>query len=138
MSSENWGKRAGRARGRPEAQATQVGSVKVEKIAVAPDVFEIWYDGDTGNISFDYDSAQTGNIDETDTATTVEAAFETATSITACTVTGTGTKKDPFVVTLVTPATDGGALTPTLSGWVHTLVNADRQAGPGDRAPDRP
>jgi hypothetical protein len=98
----------------------------------------MWIDGDTGNCVIAYNSDVSGNIDETKTALQVEGAMESSAAVVDCTVTGEGTRKDPWIISMVDPATDDGLATITEAGWVNTVVDADRAPAPGDRAPDRP
>ena len=133
MPTVHFGKRPGRTRGRPEDRATATGKVLFAKLASAPDMFTVVQEGDTNNYVIDYNSDVSGTIDETTSSTQLEAALESSAAVVDCTVTGSGTRKDPFIFTMVDSATDNGPIVAIKTNWKHTVVKADRQDGPGDR-----
>ena len=90
-------------------------------------------EGDTNSYTLTFDSQTTAALDETDGAAELETALELLSSITAVTVTGSGTRKDPFNIAFVNPAGAVTVVTRTLGTWSSTVVVANRQVGPGDR-----
>jgi len=114
-----------------------VGTTVVETVAGVLNVFESFTlvtEGDTGTgFTITIDGNTSGAIDEDDDADAIEVIIEAMTGITACEVTGLGTRKSPFVVTFSNPAGDVAAATSTTTNWSSTVVVAARQVAPGDR-----
>ena len=63
-----------------------------------------WLDATAGEYTLSYGAADSAAIDFDAVAATIETAFELVTGITAVTVTGGGTRKNPFKILFVTPA----------------------------------
>lgn len=102
-------------------------------VANVNETVEIVRLGDTSTFTLSYGGQTTGVLDETTSAAQLEVALELLSTITAVTVTGSGTRKDPFSVLFVTPQGDATAFTANLGTWSSTVVVAARQVGPGDR-----
>lgn len=94
------------------------------------EVVDVTVNGDTGVYTLTFGGQETGDLDIDDNAAAVETALELLSSITAVTVTGSGTRKDPFKVLFVTPSVAVGAITEDFSGLENTIVDADRASAP--------
>jgi hypothetical protein len=90
-------------------------------------------EGDTNSYTLTFGSQTTAAIDEEDNAAAIEVILEAISSITAVTVTGDGSRKNPFNIAFVDPAGEVTVVTRTLGTWSSTVVVAARQVGPGDR-----
>ena len=111
------GKRPGRQRG----VSANVGTFKLDN-ALNDDVnltVTYWFDATSGDYTLSYGGQTSAAIAFDDAAAAVETAFELLSTITAVTVTGGGTHKNPFKILFVTP---GSSLTPVT--YANSLVNA--------------
>lgn len=120
------GKRPGRQRG----VAANVGTFKLTN-ELNDDVnltVSYWFTGTTGNYVLYYGGQFTSSIEWDDNAAAVEAALEALSTITAVTVTGAGTKVNPFKILFVTP---GDTLTPVTytNALVDEWQDATRSSG---------
>jgi len=96
--------------------------------------FALVTEGDTGTgFTITIDGNTSGPIDEDDDADAIEIIIEAITGITACEVTGLGTRKNPFLCVFSNPAGDVAAASTTVTNWSSTVVVAARQVAPGDR-----
>ena len=93
------------------------------------EAFSLVTEGDTGTFTITIDGNESAVIDEEDDADAIELIVEGITGITAVECSGTGTRKDPFIVTFATPAGNVAPATATVSGWSSTVVVAARGAG---------
>jgi len=92
--------------------------------------FTLVTEGDTGTgFTITIDGNTSGAIDEDDDADAIEVIIEAMTGITAAEVTGTGTRKDPFIISFTNPAGDVDPATSTVTNWSSTVVVAARGAG---------
>ena len=92
--------------------------------------FTLVTEGDTGTgFTITIDGNTSGAIDEDDDADAIEIIVEAITGITACEVTGLGTRKSPFIVSFTNPAGDVATATSTVANWSSTVVVASRGAG---------
>ena len=89
-------------------------------------------DGDTGTYALSYGGQTTGNIAAAAVAADIETALELLSTITAVTVTGDGTRKNPFTVVFVTPEGDATMLSATVTSLTNTVVVAARAQGSSD------
>ena len=111
------GKRPGRQRG----VSANVGTFKLDN-ALNNDTdltVTYWFDATSGDYTLSYGGQTSAAIAFDDAAAAVETAFELLSTITAVTVTGGGTHKNPFKILFVTP---GDTLTPVT--YANSLVNA--------------
>ena len=96
------GKRPGRQRG------VSVNSAKWKLdntfLTDADKYCTFWLDATGGEYTLSYGAADSAAIDFDANAATIETAFELVTGITAVTVTGGGTRKNPFKILFVTPS----------------------------------
>ena len=112
--------------------ATGGTAVNVHTTPGVLNVFEIISlvtEGDTGTFTITIDGNESAVIDEEDDADAIEVIVEGITGITAVECTGTGTRKDPFLITFATPAGDVAYASTDVSGWSSTVVVASRGAG---------
>ena len=111
------GKRPGRQRG----VTANVGTFKLSNAEIGDSSLAVtyWFDATSGDYTLSYGGQTTAAIAFDDAAAAVETAFELLSTITAVTVTGGGTHKNPFRITFVTP---GSSLTPVT--FTNSLVNA--------------
>ncbi len=98
-------------------------------VANVYEAFSLVTEGDTGTFTITIDGNESGPIDEADDADAIEIIVEAIVGITAAECTGTGTRKDPFIVSFSNPAGDVEPATATVSGWSSTVVVAARGAG---------
>lgn len=99
------GKRPGRERG-PSGTSRNIAKFKLSnvKLTDAGKTCSFWHDGNTGDYTLLYDGDETANISWEDAAGDLETALEALSSITAVTVFGVGTRKDPFRILFVNPS----------------------------------
>ncbi len=90
------------------------------------EVIKLVTEGDTGTFTITIDGNESAAIDEDDDAAAIELIVEGITGITAVECTGTGTRKDPFLITFATPAGNVATATSTISGWSSTIIAASR------------
>jgi len=85
----------------------------------------LWFDATSGTYTLSYGGQTTAAIAYNANAAAIETAFELLSTITNVTVSGSGTKKDPFSILFVTP---GSSLTAVsgASSLVNAWVDADR------------
>ena len=113
------GKRPGRQRG------VSINDAKYKldntNLTDADKYFTFWLDATGGEYTLSYGAADSAAIDFDANAATIETAFELVAGITAVTVTGGGTRKNPFKVLFVTPSSSLTACTFTpvalVSAW---------------------
>ena len=112
------GKRPGRQRG----VSANVGTIKLnnQKLTDADAYSTLWFDATSGDYKLSYGANASTAIAFDDNAAALEAHIEAITGITAVTVTGGGTQKNPFKILFVTPADTFSAF--TISD--NSLVNA--------------
>ncbi len=89
-------------------------------------------DGDTGTYTLSYGGQTTANIAAAANSATIETRLEALSTITAVTVTGSGTRKNPFKVVFVTPEGDATMITATVTSLSNTVVVAARASGSSD------
>ena len=112
------GKRPGRQRG----VTANVGTIKLnnQNLTDASAYSELWFEATSGDYKLSYGANESTAIAFDDAAAALEVHIEAITGITAVTVTGTGTRKNPFHILFVTPADTFAAF--TISD--NSLVNA--------------
>ena len=109
-----------------------VGTTVVLTLAGVLNVYEAFSlvtEGDTGTFTITIDGNESAVIDEADDADAIELIIEGITGITAAECSGTGTRKDPFIISFSNPAGNVAPATSTVSGWSSTVVVAARGAG---------
>ncbi len=89
-------------------------------------------DGDTGTYTLSYNGNSSGSIAAAANSATIETAIEAIDGVTAVTVTGSGSRKNPFKVVFVTPEGDAYPLIPTVTSLSNTIVVAARAQGASD------
>jgi hypothetical protein len=94
------------------------------------EAFSLVTEGDTGSFTITIDGNTSAAIDKDDDADAIELLVEGITGITAVECSGTGTRKDPFIVTFATPAGNVAPATVTVSNWSSTVVAAARASAP--------
>ena len=109
--------------------ATSTTTLVTEGIKDLDGFVSVEVQGDTNTYTLSYGGQTTGVLDEDDDAAALEVALELLSTITAVTVTGSGTRKDPFQVEFVNPVTSVG-VSYTLGTWESTVVAANRASAP--------
>ncbi len=89
-------------------------------------------DGDTGTYTLSYGGQTTSALAAAAAAAAIETALELLSTITAVTVTGAGSRKNPFKVVFVTPEGDATMLTASVASLSNTIVVAARAQGSSD------
>ena len=112
------GKRPGRQRG----VTANVGTIKLnnQNLTDADALSVLWFEATSGDYKLKYGANASTAIAFDDNAAALEAHIEGITGVTAVTVTGGGTRKNPFLILFVTPADTFSAF--TISD--NSLVNA--------------
>lgn len=120
------GKRPGRKRGAGAADQVAILTIDNTLIDDVNLTVTYWFENVTsGDYTLSYGGQTTAAIEWDDAAAAVETAFELLSTITAVTVTGTGTEQDPFSILFVTP---GSSLTTVTgaSSLLQAWSDADR------------
>jgi len=112
------GQRPGRQRG----VTANVGKIKLDNSALtdADATAYLWFQATSGDYKLSYGANASTAIAFDDNAAALEVHIEAITGVTAVTVTGGGTHKNPFKIVFVTPADTFSAF--TISD--NSLVNA--------------
>ena len=112
------GKRPGRQRG----VSANVGTIKLDNtnLTDAAKYSTLWFDATSGDYKLSYGANASTAIAFDDNAAALEVHIEAITGVTAVTVTGGGTRKNPFKILFVTPSSSFSAF--TISD--NSLVNA--------------
>ena len=112
-------------------------AVNVHTTTGVANVFEqinLVVDADDGDYVITVNGNDSAAVDaSTDGADEIEVLVEAITGVTAVEVTGSGTRKDPFIIIFAVPAGDVGDTSVADTSLEHTVVVAARQVGPGDR-----
>ena len=96
------GKRPGRQRG----VTANVGTIKLDNtnLTDADAYSKLWFTATSGDYKLSYGANASTAIAFDDNAAALEVHIEAITGVTAVTVTGAGTRRNPFVIVFVTPA----------------------------------
>ena len=118
------GKRPGRQRG----VTANVGKIKLDNsnLTDAAKYSLLWFTATSGDYKLSYGANESTAIAFDDAAAALEVHIEAITGVTAVTVTGGGTHKNPFKILFVTPADTFAAFTVSDNSLVDTWADAAR------------
>ena len=118
------GKRAGRQRG----VSVNVGTIKLDNKRLT-DTYKysvLWFDATSGDYKLSYGANESTAIAFDDNAAALEVHIEAITGVTAVTVKGGGTRKNPFYITFVTPSSSFSAFIVSDNSLVNAWQDATR------------